>query len=311
MRGEADDASLRALQAAKQCLARLFASAPDDLQPETGGLSNTVFRARLAGAEMIVRVGEADSKLDVFRREERVTHKVREAGIPAPEVLCVTEEEGLAVMVARALPGAVARDHPERLRTLEDLGALAAQRIHAIRTFGFGGDFRFEPDGSALDWRGWLLGEYDADARIRILAGHGLISFAQEDALRRTLDRMAALPAEAVLNHGDLRLKNVLVDEAGAIVGLLDWENCVSVRGPYWDISVALHDLWVDQAQAFLGGYGMDEQAVRLAAPFLRLFNTLNYAPEVERSVKAGDHETLERIRLRFSGALDLFIPPE
>jgi hypothetical protein len=59
--------------------------------------------------------------------------------------------------------------------------------------------------------------------------------------------------------------------------------------------------------QAFLKGYGMTEAEVHANAPAWRLFNALNYAPEVEHALDAGDDEALERIRIRFSGALDLF----
>lgn len=169
--------------------------------------------------------------------------------------------------------------------------------------------FRFEGDSdcNGQGWDDWLLGEFDAEGRIGKLIEHRLISAEQEDELRQALAQMTALAGAPVLNHGDLRLKNVLVDEEGTITGLLDWENCLSARGPHWDIGVALHDLWVDQAQAFLEGYGMDDATVRAVAPLWRLFNALNYAPEVDRAVEAGDGETLERIRTRFSGALDLF----
>lgn len=297
----------RVRDAAAQALARRFAG-PHELQPEQGGLSNHVFRSLTSDGEVVVRVGVDVAKHEAFRREARVAARAREAQIPAPEVLCVTEEDGLAVMISRAMPGALARDHPERLRTLQDLGAMA-RRIHAIRTCGFGGDFSF--DGMCAQdeegWREWLLADYRAEARIATLARQQLISGEQAEEMRRALEQMAGLPDAPVLNHGDLRLKNVLVDEDGAITGLLDWENCRSARGPYWDISVALHDLWVDQAQAFLDGYGMEQAEVQAAAPLWRLFNALNYVPEVTRALQESDTETLERIRTRFSGALDLF----
>jgi hypothetical protein len=74
-----------------------------------------------------------------------------------------------------------------------------------------------------------------------------------------------------------------------------------------WDVSVALHDLWVDQIEAFLDGYGMSADQVRAHMPVWRLFNALNYAPEVQHPANSGDEQGLERIRVRFSGAFDLF----
>jgi aminoglycoside phosphotransferase (APT) family kinase protein len=58
-----------------------------------------------------------------------------------------------------------------------------------------------------------------------------------------------------------MRLKNVMVDEAGKITAVIDWEFCSSNVAPYWDL--ALHDLSVDAKQAFLGGYGVSEGGAR------------------------------------------------
>lgn len=305
-----DDARLVAQAAAHAVLgARLGVSAVA-LEPLEGGLTNQVFLAARAEGDLIVRVGEGEDKLAAFEREARVTARVRQEGVPAPEVLHVCVQDGLAVMVARALSGEIGRDHPERLRTLRDLGALAARKINAIRTFGFGCDFSFEDQGAAGSWPDWLLGEFGAERRLGMLLRNELISGKQYEALEQSLEEVLRWSYDPVLNHGDLRLKNVLVNEAGAIVGVLDWEHSLSMPGPHWELSVALHDLWVDQAQAFLEGYGMDAAEAEAAAPVWRLFNALNYAPEAARAVEAGDERALEAIRLRFSGALDLFGKP-
>ena len=37
------------------------------------------------------------------------------------------------------------------------------------------------------------------------------------------------------------------------------WEFCSSNVAPYWDLSLALHDLSIDAKQASLGGYGVSE----------------------------------------------------
>jgi len=300
-----DDAEFHAArQAATAVLTERFGAG--DLESEEGGLSNHVFRARAGDDTFVARVGDR-AKREAFEREQLVTSYVRRAGIPAPEVLLVQERDGFAVMISRAMLGDIARDHPHRLRTLRDLGAMAAQRIHTLRTSGFGCDFSFGERAAAGSWRDWVLHEFGAQTRLSVLARHGLVSGDQLTTLQQTLDRLLEWSADPVLNHGDLRLKNVLVDAEGAIVGLLDWENCLSAPGPHWDISVALHDLWVDQIEAFLDGYGMAPDEVQTHVPVWRLFNALNYAPEVEHAAQTDDREALERIRVRFSGALDLF----
>lgn len=61
-------------------------------------------------------------------------------------------------------------------------------------------------------------------------------------------------------NHGDLRMKNVLVDQDGGICAILDWEKCMSIVAPHWELALALHDLSIDEKQAFLAGYGLSPE---------------------------------------------------
>jgi hygromycin-B 4-O-kinase len=132
-----------------------------------------------------------------------------------------------------------------------------------------------------------------------------MLSKPQLTTLHKTLRDIEDLDANPVLNHGDMRLKNVMVDEAGKITAVIDWEFCSSNVAPYWDL--ALHDLSVDAKQAFLGGYGGSEKEVRALAAILKALNVINYAPFVERAADEKDERQLEQYRIRFSGAPDLY----
>ena len=281
---------------------------PTQIAPQTGGLSNHVVAVDTPDGPYIVRLGEGPEKLAAFERERRAVERVRAAGVPTQEIVALGRAGAWAYTIARRLPGAPAVDHPERLRVLEDLGRLAAV-VHTIATVGcgryFGWPGEVEPDGSA--WAAFLHVELAAEQRLWRLRAHGLLTEHQHEALEATLAEVARWDGPTVLNHGDLRLKNVLVDIRGSIVGLIDWDTCVSSIGPHWDLSLALHDLSIDAKQAFLAGYGMPEDAVRRAAPVWHLFNVLNYAPELERLLAAADFPAVERMRTRLSGALDLY----
>jgi hypothetical protein len=101
--------------------------------------------------------------------------------------------------------------------------------------------------------------------------------------------------------------KNVLVDYAGTVKALIDWEFCTSNIAPYWDLSLALHDLSIDEKQELMAGYGLSEAEVREMGPALRAFNLINYAPYVAEAAEAKDTARLECYRTRLNGALDLF----
>ena len=109
------------------------------------------------------------------------------------------------------------------------------------------------------------------------------------------------------LNHSDLRLKNVIVDEGGDIAAIIDWEDCLSTIAPEWEISIALHDLTIDEKQAFIDGYGLSVQQVEEMAPLLKAFNILNYSSTIENAIQTGDQKSLDQIKLRLAGSLDLY----
>ncbi|HVG38630.1 MAG TPA: phosphotransferase, partial [Pyrinomonadaceae bacterium] len=108
-------------------------------------------------------------------------------------------------------------------------------------------------------------------------------------------------------NHGDLRLKNVLVGDGGKINAIIDWENCTSNLAPQWELSLALHDLNIDEKQEFLAGYGLSSKEIERAAPLMKALNLINYVPYLEELFKAKDKAQIEQYRLRLSGAFDLY----
>ena len=99
----------------------------------------------------------------------------------------------------------------------------------------------------------------------------------------------------------------MIVDEGGDIAAIVDWEDCLSTVAPEWEVSIALHDLTIDEKHAFIDGYGLTVRQIEGMAPLIKAFNILNYSPAVERAVAAGDHKTLSEIKLRLTGCLDLY----
>jgi hygromycin-B 4-O-kinase len=188
------------------------------------------------------------------------------------------------------------------------MGALTAL-IHTVPTSGYGRTFDWSGNQLSRNesWTDYLICELKADERIDQLEAHRLLSAPQAQALRAAVEWIGSWTDTPVLNHGDVRLKNVLVDESGAITALLDWEFCTSNVAPYWDLSLALHDLSIDAKQEYLSGYGLQEADVREMAPALKALNLINYDPYVAEAAEANDTARLERYRTRLNGALDLF----
>lgn len=281
---------------------------PRRLEPQEGGLNRRVFEAEAGERRFIVRLS-LPGKAAVFEKERRVCDKARAVGLPAPEVFCVGEAEGWSFMIASHAGGTPATDRPDRLDLLQALGALAA-RIHQIATLGHGPDFHWPEDpasGPAADWAAWLDVGLDAGGRLALLRDLDLLSARQQALFAEGLKQVRAWRQAPCLQHGDLRLKNVVADPDGRITGLIDWEAAISSKGHHWDLSIALHDLSIDAKEAFLDGYGLSPAEVREASGVWRLFNVLNYAPGARAACEAGDGGALDRMRTRLAGALDLF----
>ena len=295
-----------------RAVAERHVGVPEHIAPLRGGLSNLAFDVATDRERVAVRLADDPTKVEGFQRERQAADHARAAGVPTQEVVALGREGQWAYTISRRLAGEPGVDHTDRLRILEELGRLA-RLIHGVPTIGFGARFGWVRDATdetppgCATWAAFLHQELDAGVRLARLVELEMISGQQERALRDTLADVERWEGAPVLNHGDLRLKNVVVDADAQILAVIDWESSISALGPHWDLSIALHDLSIDAKQAFLKGYGLPYDEVRGAAPVWRLFNLLNYVPTIDQLVEANDVEELDRMRTRLSGALDLY----
>lgn len=282
-------------------------SAPTRMERATGGLRNLVYEVGHEQGDFIIRISNNPTKVKVFQKERLVTQRVRSVGIPAPEVVYVgADPEGLPYMLQVRAAGKEASTHRQRAGILREMGRYAAL-IHKVRTRGFGHYFLWEGEaGAGLTWLEFLHDELKLDNRLSILEEHHML---RPEQISRLRDVLISVPTSEppALNHGDLRLKNVLVDDNGNVTSIIDWEDCISSLAPQWEWSVALHDLSIDERQEFLDGYGAPTEMVKRLSAVTKALNVINYAPVVERQVHKGRLERLEKLKVRLSGALDLF----
>ncbi|MFL1463531.1 phosphotransferase family protein [Roseococcus sp. DSY-14] len=300
-------AARRARAQAQAILGQLLGRAPRGLRALGGGLSNHVFQARHGTDTFVIRLNDEPGKVKDYLKEQWAMAAARAQGVPVPEVLEVGAAP-IPFMVSRSVRGEEATHHRRRRAVLRSLGGLL-RRVHAVPTSGFGQTFDWS--GNLLSrresWAEYLQREYRGEERIAALRRHGVLEEAQARRLRATLREVAKWEVEPALSHGDPRLKNVLADAEGTVTALLDWEFCTSHAAPWWDLSLALHDLSVDAKEALLEGYGLSPAEVRERSPALRLFNVLNYAAAAGKAAKEKDKAALGWIGARLAGALDLY----
>ena len=277
-----------------------------------GGLTNAVYSLKVSRGEFIVRTHEDPTKIHDYLKEQWGMDAAREVGVPTPRVLEVGNfADGRPYMVAEKIRGIEGPAAPDRLGLIEQMGR-AASCLHKIRTHGFGTVFDWSSNSLSRHetWAGYIADGFDVEGRIKILLRYRMVNLRQAEILRRTAARVTRWRQRPGLHHGDLRLKNVLVDQdTGRIAALIDWESCASMPGSTWDLSLALHDLGIDDKEAFLTGYGMKPKTYTDALAFIRCFNMLNYAHAVRSAGEQKEHKCLAWLRLHLAGALDLYEP--
>jgi hygromycin-B 4-O-kinase len=294
-------------EAVRRIVADHLGGKPKRIDRQSGGLTNLVFSIEHDKGAFIIRLNPDHAKLNPFLKEQWASARAREVGVPVPRILEVGNDP-LPFMILRKAEGESAAYHPERLQIVRELGRYAAL-INSIPTKGFGGTFDWSHNvlSHNPDWTEFLRSEVFLDDRLRLLKRLRLISAKQVKSLRATLDSACGKGRKPALNHGDLRLKNVLVNHKGRISAILDWENCTSNLAPEWELSLALHDLSIDEKEEFVFGYGLSARSFSAMAPVIKALNVINYVHEVERLARNKDSTQLEFYRLRLGGLFDLY----
>jgi len=296
---------------AKKIVQHHFGQPPSRIVYKRTGLSNYVFVINHVEGQFVVRISPDTEKIAAFTKELWATQKVREVGVPSPEVLVVGNIGSEPYMVTRRVTGAEATHHPRRKHIVHEMGRYA-RTINSVRTTSFGVNFDWTANGPKNNtWAEYLDGEWQVERRLRLFTQHQILSDQQVEKLKEIVDDSRGMRIEPSLNHGDMRFKNVIVDDDGEIAAIVDWEDCLSTIAPQWELSIALHDLSIDEKHLFLEGYGLESKQVEEMSPLIKAFNVINYSHAVEHAVATGDHKSLAEFRLRLNGGLDLYSLPQ
>jgi len=159
--------------------------------------------------------------------------------------------------------------HDRRVAAAEALGTFL-RRLHDPALLG---DVDVELPADPNRRADMRVREPRARHRLEELEALGL--WRRTDAVERLLIDALALPdappAIPVLTHGDLHVRHVLVDDDGAVTGIIDWGD-VCVADPGIDLSIAYSAFRGPARAALLGAYGSVSEDQRLRARVLALF---------------------------------------
>lgn len=285
-----------------------FGRAPKGVKFKPAGLTNFVFEAKTTAGSFIVRIGSSREKLKDYLKEQWAITNAHKIGVPVAEIVEVGSEiDNLPYMIQRKLDGDDSSHHPNRREVLRELGNYT-RLIHSISTTSFGQVFDWSNKRLPRNktWRDYLNDELEVARRMEVLEQANVLTPTHFKKLQSSVERIEKWKQAPRLNHGDIRLKNVITNEKGKILAIVDWDNCISSIAPYWDFSIALHDLSVDAKQEFLEGYGVRADEFKSMSYALKTFNTLNYVPYIERIIQRKESGLLAWYKVRLNGYLDL-----
>jgi hygromycin-B 4-O-kinase len=286
-----------------------FGKEPKKLQQLHGGVTNFVFEASIGNEDLILRISNRPTKLQFFMKEQWAVRAAHTKNVPTPEILEVGNDViGMPYMVMRRVEGEPATARPLDLDIYRQMGAHAAA-INSIATSDFGHIFDWSRNrlSRSHSWKDYLADNFKAAERVEALARHKILRPANLKKLRAAVRKLPGLKAQPTLNHGDLRLKNVMLNDKGKISAIIDWEHATSNWAPCWELAISLHDLGIDEKEAFLDGYGIAPKEFEKISGTIKVLNVLHYGPIVEGAAKAKDRLALARFERRLNGALDLF----
>jgi aminoglycoside phosphotransferase (APT) family kinase protein len=295
--------------AAEQVIEHHFGKKPRDVQQIHGGKSNFVFEAAVDGEELVLRISQNPTKLQSFMKEQWVVRKVREKKVPAPEILEVANDViGVPYMIMRKVVGRPATVVPNHMEVLREMGHYTAL-INSIATTDFGHNFDWSPNELSRhhSWKEYLEDGLRVDGLVKTFTRSKILSAANLKKIKEGVKRLASLTGKPTLNHGDMRLKNVMLDDKDAICAIIDWEHATSNLAPYWELAIALHDLGIDEREAFLEGYGLAPKDYGKVSDAVKVLNILHYASVVGTVLKRKDRARLAHLEQRLNGAHDLY----
>jgi aminoglycoside phosphotransferase (APT) family kinase protein len=254
------------------------------------GSVNKVFIVEAVNHKVVVRMSDRGEALDEYTKEAWCIEHAAARGVPAPSVISVGRCEGHAYIIQSYIAGDEGRDSPApKLGIWRELGRYA-KLIHSIGVAGFGLRLSEITQGDARkSWLRYLeyniesLTEHDPLIKLKVLTQR------QSKFIKEVFADLKGREFTFGLNHGDLSLKNTIVDIRGR-VNLLDWGSAEAGIVPHHDLIQMLKmnmlegDPDGEEMRAFLDGYGISATEFERMMPelesllVLRAFDKLRWA---------------------------------
>jgi aminoglycoside phosphotransferase (APT) family kinase protein len=212
--------------AAKALVAEVLGETPSELELVPAGYAGQNWRAETRSGAYVVKVGPRASaaKWSAARQAHALAQSV---GVPVPRLVHFAVHGDVVVRalewVAGVTPAALA-DRPDAARRFGTELGTAVAALHEVAVDRF--TSRLDGSGPAFDrWDGYVTYRLDQIcARARANGTVDRATLERAVAAVTALARDVAEVARPTLCHRDLYADNLLVDDEGRLLAILDWD---------------------------------------------------------------------------------------
>lgn len=256
------------------------------------GSVNTVFVVDTVNQKVVVRMSGRGEAFNEYTKEAWCIERAAARGVSVPSVIGVGRSEGSAHIVQSHIEGEEGRISPlPKLYIWRELGKYA-KLIHSIPVRGFGLELSEITRGDVRkSWLQYLEYNIENLSEDDLLIKLKVLTWPQSKVIKRIFAELRRREFTFGLNHGDISLKNTVVERSGR-VSLLDWGSAEAAVVPHHDLIQMLKmrmlegDPDNDEILAFLEGYGISPVEYQRIMPVLekllvlRAFDKLRWALE-------------------------------
>ncbi|MET3851473.1 phosphotransferase [Paenibacillus sp. OAE614] len=258
------------------------------------GITNQVCVVETELHKVVVRMNGKD-EYPSFIKEKWCIERAAEAGVPGPEVLSIGIVDETAYMIQAFIEGVNGVDSTVPKSIIWRRLGEYAKLIHSIQVKGYGenlidpihGEFQSPPHaGSDGTWQGYVQHNINSLTEHDPLIELGVINQVESQRIKQRFEDIKSEPFRFGLNHGDISLKNTIVNQGNQVI-LLDWNAKVSVV-PHATVAQLMHYqiLGLDESpnaeefEAFIDGYGISGEDLSGIRNYLllRAFDNLRWA---------------------------------
>ncbi|WP_454191068.1 phosphotransferase [Paenibacillus sp. Marseille-Q7038] len=261
------------------------------------GFVNQVFLVETESCIVVVRMNDIGA-YPIYVKEKWCIEQAAAKGIPGPEVLSIGSSNENAYMIQTFVDGDNGLDSTTLNSDVWRRLGVYAKLIHSIEVNGYGenlidpvhGEFHSPShagsDGSWLGYVQYNINSLTEDDRLIEL---GIINQMQSKRVRELFESLKKRTFRFGLIHGDISLKNTIVDQTGQVI-LLDWGNAEVRAVPHGEI-ICLMQCQIlngtpneEELKAFLEGYGISVEVLPEMRQLLLLKAIDNLRWAIDRS---------------------------